>query len=85
MKKLIILLLIFLVACSPITEQKEERIRVNNYSAPKKKTEPVEIEKDLGFSFTVLYDASENKMKNINGEWTKTNEMEQILTEWDVY
>lgn len=26
-----------------------------------------------------------NKMKNINGEWTKTNEMEQILTEWDVY
>lgn len=26
-----------------------------------------------------------NKTKMVNGEWTKTNEMEQILTEWDVY
>lgn len=28
---------------------------------------------------------SKNKTKMVNGEWTKTNEMEQILTEWDVY
>ena len=26
-----------------------------------------------------------NKMKMINGRWTKTDEMEKIVTEWDVY
>lgn len=26
-----------------------------------------------------------NKMKMINGQWTKTDEMEKIVTEWDVY
>lgn len=26
-----------------------------------------------------------NKMKNVNGEWVKTDDKEQILTEWDVY
>lgn len=81
MKKLIVLLLIFLVACSPITEQKKERIRVNNYSATKKKTEPVEIEKDLGFSFTVLYDASENRMKNINLACSKISGMKLMANE----
>ena len=26
-----------------------------------------------------------NKMKKINGSWVKTDELEQIVNEWDVY
>lgn len=70
MKKLIVLLLAILTACSPKAENKEikreERVKVNNYSVPEEKKVPQEIEKDLGYAFTVLYDASCNRVNNIN-------------------
>jgi hypothetical protein len=69
MRKLIVLLLIILTACSPKAEnkeiKKEERVKVNNYSVPEEKKVPQEIEKDLGYAFTVLYDASCNRVNNI--------------------
>ena len=66
MKKLIVLLLVILTACSPKAENKEERVKVNNYSVPEEKKVPQEIEKDIGYAFTVLYDASSNRINNIN-------------------
>lgn len=66
MRKLIILLLAILTACSPKADKKEERVRVNNYSVPEEKKMPQEIEKDLGYAFTVLYDTSGNRVNNIN-------------------
>lgn len=81
MKKLIVLLLVFLTACSPKTENKEERVKVNNYTVPKKETVPELIEKDLGYAFTMLYDASDNRMRNINIACSKVSGMELLANE----
>lgn len=76
MKKIVVLLLIFLTACSPKTQTKEERVKVNNYAEDKKERELIIAQEDLGFAFTVLYDNQENRLNNINIACSKISGME---------
>ncbi len=39
----------------------------------------------LGNLINIKKFKDKNKMKMINGQWTKTNEIEKVITEWDVY